>query len=400
MSLQSIASLAAKNRLSMQETAERLAEYFHQLGVDYIFDITLARHICLLESAREFVEHRKCEEADGGSKRTTMLSSTCPGFVCYAEKSQGSVLVPLLSKVKSPQQIMGLLVKNRLDHNGTRVNSSQVYHISLMPCYDKKLEASRNDNRIEASIPEVDCVITPVEVEKLLEAIDFLSLPRRKLDQLVPEFNQPSSDSEPILQSHYGSGSGGYAENIFKLVAAELYGLRQRESTQLSWRVIRNLDFLEVNLYENGNTSSSESSGKALISFAILNGFRNIQNLVTRLKRKAWKYDYVEVSACPKGCLNGGAQIRDIAYEPTVNTSVDLDPVSIAFEQVQNLYDRLPKTAHSIELISINQADAQETLHSNQRLYSKLQIDETFAKQFRTHFYALEKTFNILNSNW
>lgn len=112
LSLQSLASLAAKYRLSVQDTAERLASFFVDLGVDFVFDIALARHLCLVESAREFLQlHR---HRQGSGKKEPLLSSTCPGFVCYAEKSQGPVLVPRLSGVKSPQQIMGLLVKCRL----------------------------------------------------------------------------------------------------------------------------------------------------------------------------------------------------------------------------------------------------------------------------------------------
>lgn len=396
--------MAARYQLSMQNTVERLAYYFHQLGVDYIFDITLARHICLIESAREFVANRK-QEPNENSKWNPILSSTCPGFVCYAEKSQGPTLVPLLSKVKSPQQIMGLLVKKRLKHNGTRVKANQVYHITLMPCYDKKLEASRKENTLNnsniESISEVDCVITPIEVEKIFEInqIDFVTLPCRKLDQLILD---PNLDYK--LQSHPGSGSGGYAENLFQLVAVEMFN-QNNSIEQLTWNIVRNLDFLEINLFDDGTVGKQEPNRKPLLSLAILNGFRNIQNLVSRLKRRTWNYDYVEVSACPKGCLNGGAQLRNVPYSPLVNTSPDIDPVAIAFEQVQALYIRLPSMhpisiTEPVPITQLTSTDICLIKDQNQRLYAQLEIDQEFVNEFYTKFTALEKTFSILNSNW
>ena len=73
------------------------------------------------------------------------------------------------------------------------------------------------------------------------------------------------------------------------------------ELDNLSYKTLKNADFREVTL---------EREGKVLLKFAIANGFRNIQNLVQKLKRKRCDYDFVEILACPSGCLNGGAQLR------------------------------------------------------------------------------------------
>ncbi|XP_075678277.1 putative cytosolic Fe-S cluster assembly factor AAEL012261 [Dermatophagoides pteronyssinus] len=389
LSLQALASLAAKYNLdSIQSAAERISYLFHSLGVDYIFDIALARHICLQESWQEL---SKQYNSDTNSKQP-LLSSTCPGFVCYAEKSQGNILVPLLSRIKSPQQIMGLLVKKRLhlvNDQFVDVQPDRIYHITLMPCYDKKLEASRLENRIDESIKEVDCVITPLEVEKILEfkQIENLdSLPCRPLDQFNVGFS-PNGE----IQSHRGSGSGGYADNLLRMMAIyQKMATKELMSTELEWKIVRNADFLEINLHE------SETDTKPVISFAILNGFRNIQNLVSRLKRKSCPYDYIEVSACPKGCLNGGAQFRNIPFNKKLNEKLtpDSDPIVITFEQVQKLYDQLPKTG--FDFFTDNEMIDNQTVE----IYSKLQLDDEFREKFRTEFRILEKKFNILNSNW
>jgi iron only hydrogenase large subunit-like protein len=70
-----------------------------------------------------------------------MFSSTCPGWICYAEKSHPEIL-PLISTSKSAQQIMGILLKNFIA-SSLSISSSCIYHVTIMPCFDKKLEASR-----------------------------------------------------------------------------------------------------------------------------------------------------------------------------------------------------------------------------------------------------------------
>ena len=85
---------------------------------------------------------------------------------------------------------------------------------------------------------------------------------------------------------------------IFRFMARTEFGA---ELESLSYKSLKNSDFREIKL---------EREGKVLLKFAIANGFRNIQNLVQKLKRKRCDYDFVEILACPSGCLNGGAQLR------------------------------------------------------------------------------------------
>ncbi|PKU37055.1 hypothetical protein llap_12645 [Limosa lapponica baueri] len=166
-----------------------------------------------------------------------MLASACPGWICYAEKTHGSFIIPYISTTKSPQQVMGSLVKGHFAEQ-QRLTPDQIYHVTVMPCYDKKLEASRPDFfSQEYQTRDVDCVITTGEVLKLLEQ-EGVSL----------------SDVDP----------------------APLDTI--------------NKDFQEVTL---------ERDGVVLLQFALAYGFRNIQNLVQKLKRGKSPYHYVEVMACP-----------------------------------------------------------------------------------------------------
>ena len=351
LSLQSVASIGAKYNLTMQETAEKLASFFHQIGVDFIYDITIARHIALAETEKEFSEKFQ-------NSQFPVLYSVCPFWVCYVEKTHGELLVPFLSKVKSPQQIMGIIVKQFFKNN----NSSNVYHVTIMPCYDKKLEATRNELFNEK---EVDCVLTPIEIEVMLnrEGVVLSQLTSRKLDFIIPEFN---SDK---LTSHLGSGSGGYTENLFRFMAAKYFKKNFEENKKLEYKTLRNKDFIELRL-DNEN-------GETLLSFAVVNGFRNIQTLVQKIKRKTCNYHYIEVMACPSGCLNGGAQLR-------------------SDDKSENLFDKVEQLYKSLELTKLTLDYENEELD---QIYDKCFTRETLTK-LHTQFKPVEKTLNLINVNW
>ncbi|VDI31298.1 Hypothetical predicted protein [Mytilus galloprovincialis] len=161
------ASLAAKYKLSVQETAAKLTGFFKKLGVHYVFDTTFSRNFSLLESCREFLQRYK--ESETNKTALPMLSSACPGWICYAEKTHGHYILPYISTTKSPQQIMGSLVKDYMA-TSRGVPANLIYHVTVMPCFDKKLEASRSDfyNDIY-STRDVDCVITSIEVDTMLQ---------------------------------------------------------------------------------------------------------------------------------------------------------------------------------------------------------------------------------------
>lgn len=154
VSQQAALSLAQKYELEPERACKLICGYFKSLGADLVVSTKIADDLALLESRNEFVERFR------NSDTMPMLSSSCPGFVCYAEKTHGSFILPYISTTRSPQQIMGILVKQHLSQK-LGVSANQIYHVTVMPCYDKKLEASREDFFSEAlQSRDVDCVIT------------------------------------------------------------------------------------------------------------------------------------------------------------------------------------------------------------------------------------------------
>ncbi|NXD30917.1 NARFL factor, partial [Spelaeornis formosus] len=357
VSPQSRASLAAKCKLGLQETAQKLTKFLK--SVHYVFDTTFSRNFSLLESQQEFL--RRFQRQAHDKKALPMLASACPGWICYAEKTHGSFIIPHISTTKSPQQVMGSLVKGYFAEQ-QHLPPDRIYHVTVMPCYDKKLEASRPDffNQ-EYQTRDVDCVITTGEVLKLLEqeGVALADVDPAPLDTMM--------GAAPGLGGHAGGGSGGYLEHIFRHAARELFGIHVGS---IHYRQLRNKDFQEVTL---------ERDGQVLLHFALAYGFRNIQNVVQKLKRGKCPYHYVEVMACPSGCLNGGGQIR-----------LEGESSKEELQQVERLYRSL-----KAEVPEDNQAVRELYQHwlggwGSERALSVL----------HTQYHALERANSALSIKW
>ncbi|ELT92002.1 hypothetical protein CAPTEDRAFT_150962 [Capitella teleta] len=361
LSHQSITSLAAKFSLSANEAAVRLSTFFKQIGSDRVYDISIARDISLIESCREFVK-RHSNQATKGS--LPMLASACPGWVCYAEKTHGSYILPHIASTKSPQQIMGSLVKDFVS-SSFGLSADRIYHITVMPCFDKKLEASRTDFYDEiCSTKDVDCVISTGEVEQMLlkENVALNDLDSTSLDSIF------GNSDEGVLASHQGGGSGGYLEHVMRYAAKELHGI---EVDELKYKVMRNQDFQEVMV---------EKDSKVVLKFAIAYGFRNIQNIVQKIKRGKLPYQYVEIMACPSGCLNGGGQIRPEDNE----TPKDL--LSRLNEIYRNMPTRMPFHQNEVEDLYDNWLGGVDSEKANRLLHTK--------------YHEVEKINTALNIKW
>ncbi|KAF5728842.1 cytosolic Fe-S cluster assembly factor narfl [Tripterygium wilfordii] len=226
--------------------------------------------------------------------------SLIEGWICYAEKQLGSYILPYISSVKSPQQTMGATIKHHICKK-LQLRPDEIYHVTVMPCYDKKLEASRDDFVTEVEshgglrVVEVDSVLTSGEILDLiqLKTVDFKAVEESSVDRMLTNVTE-----EGHLYGVSGS-SGGYAETIFRYAAKVLFGMDIKGP--LNFKIIRNSDFQEVSL---------EVEERTMLRFAMCYGFRNLQNIVRKIKMQKCEYHFVEVMACPSGCLNGGGQIK------------------------------------------------------------------------------------------
>ncbi|XP_073900925.1 nuclear prelamin A recognition factor isoform X2 [Castor canadensis] len=286
---QSLPYFAAKFNLSVTDASRRLCGFLKSLGVHYVFDMTIAADFSILESQKEFVRryHQHSEE----QRALPMLTSACPGWVRYAERVLGRPVTPHLCTARSPQQVMGSLVKDYFARQ-QNVPPEKIFHIVVAPCHDKKLEALREGFFTALhGARGTDCVLTSGEVAQMMEQSD-LSVKDAAVDTLFGDVK------EAVVRRHDGVGSDGHLAHVFRHAAKELFGEHVEEIT---YRALRNKDFHEVTL---------EKNGEVLLRFAAAYGFRNIQNMVLKLKKGKCPYHFVEVLACPRGCLNGRGQAQ------------------------------------------------------------------------------------------
>ncbi|XP_037134780.1 nuclear prelamin A recognition factor [Syngnathus acus] len=314
---QSLPFFAVKFGVDIVEAAGKLCGFLKSLGVQFVFDTTLAAGFSIIESQKEFIQryHRRHHD----SHALPMFTSSCPGWIRYSERILGSLVTPHICTARSPQQIMGCLVKDYFSKQ-QKLNADKLYHIVVAPCFDKKLEAVREEfyNSLLES-RDVDCVLTSGEIyylmqQKKVSAEDLDSFP---LDHVIGE------SGDPALVRHEGRGSEGFLEHVFKHAAKELFGLDVHEIT---YKTLRNRDFQEVIL---------ERDGETLLQFAAVYGFRNIQTLVHRMRKGRVPYQLVEVLSCPGGCLSGRGQA-----ENETGGGVDKQLV----QQMEEVYSSLPVT--------------------------------------------------------
>jgi len=223
-----------------------------------------------------------------------------------------------------------------------------------MPCYDKKLEAVRDDfifSVDDKEVTEVDSVLTTGEVLDLIQSksIDFKTLEESSLDRLLTNV-----DEEGNLYGVSG-GSGGYAETVFRHAARAIY--KREIEGPLDFRIMRNSDFREIIL---------EVEGKPVLKFALCYGFRNLQNIVRKIKMGKCEYHFIEVMACPSGCLNGGGQIKPVQGQSAKELIQQLESVYTQDVSISNPFDNpITKRLYDEWLGQPGSENAKKYLHTN-----------------------------------
>lgn len=345
VSPQSRASIAATYKVTEQEAGNMIEQLLsgakgiknravYRNAFEWVVDTNVAREACLVLGADEVMESMvdgKGVEGGDATKqpKKPILTSSCPGWICYAEKTHPHVL-PHLSRLKSPQALMGTLLKTTLSRK-LGISPDRIWHVAIMPCFDKKLEASREEltdavweGTGTRGVRDVDCVITSKELLMLADSrrVDFAKLPRTPVSRIP--FPEPKLDSflfPPGRRKNNTPAAGSSGGNLYYILQ---YFASQHEGASVRTSRGRNADVLEYTV--------TSAAGETLMKAARYYGFRNIQNLVRRLKparpsrmpggkpfgsakKPGGKaagpdYAYVEVMACPGGCTNGGGQIK------------------------------------------------------------------------------------------
>lgn len=250
------------------------------LGFDQVYDTSYAADLTIFEEGTEFLQ-RKIK-----GEKLPQFTSCCPAWVKYTEQYYPELL-PLLSSCKSPQQMFGSLLKERLPEM-MQIPKEKLKVISIMPCTAKKFEAKRPEFSHDG-IADVDHVLTTQELARMIKAAGIL------FSDLSPEsFDMPFgfATGAGVL---FGN-SGGVTEAALRFAVEKITG-----------KPLPKLDFLEVR-GESGLREATLTVDGITVKIAIVHGLKNAKIIAEQIRKGSCQYDFIEVMTCPGGCINGGGQ--------------------------------------------------------------------------------------------
>lgn len=251
-----------------------------KLGFDEVYDTSLAADLTVLEESHEFMERLKKGTA------LPLFTSCCPAWVRYVETKHPDLL-PHISTCRSPQQMFGALIKEHF-RTAKDEDSKDTVVVSIMPCTAKKAEAARPEYTINGE-RDVDLVITTQELATMIREAGIL-------------FNELDSEA---LDMPFGLSSGagilfGATGGVAEAVLRKCYGPKNSET-------LKQMAFSGVRGMEGIKEISVELEDRVL-NFAIVHGLKNATDLLESIRKGKKHYDFVEVMACPGGCIGGAGQ--------------------------------------------------------------------------------------------
>lgn len=268
-----------------EATFGKIVHALKKMGVDYVFDTAFSADLTIMEEGNEFLERLK----KGETKVRPMFTSCCPGWVRFV-KSQFPHMVPQLSTAKSPQQMFGAVMKTYFA-DSIGVKPENIYTVSIMPCVAKKGEAKMELYHEEYAGHDIDAVLTTRELERMIRSAHIL-----------PETLE-DVECDPLMSEGTGAGvifgsTGGVMEAAIR---SAYYLVNGKNPDADAFQIVRN------NM-ETGVKEAAVTLADTEVSVAVVCGLSNTRNLLERIERGEVHYDFVEVMACPGGCVGGGGQ--------------------------------------------------------------------------------------------
>ncbi len=264
-----------------ENTIGKLIASLRMLGVDAIFDTSVGADLTIMEEAQELVE--SLEETE---RKYPLFTSCCPAWIRYVETQYPHVM-PYVSTSKSPMQMFGAVIKEYYKKQDQKEGMETV-SVAIMPCTAKKFEASREEF-VRNGIKDVDYVLTSEEVIGMFKEIGI------RFDRLEPEaYDMPFS-----IYSGAGvifGATGGVTEAAVRRVVKDK-----------SPKALKEIEFIGVRGME-GVKECQLDLGKRTVRIAIVSGLGNADRLLQKIESGQEHFDFVEVMACPGGCVAGAGQ--------------------------------------------------------------------------------------------
>jgi len=303
-----------------------------KMGFDRVFDTDFGADLTIMEEANEFLERLKKK------KNLPLITSCCPAWIIFAEQHYPE-LFKHISSCKSPQQMFGAVVKNYYARKIGK-DPKDIFVVSIMPCVAKKFEAQRPEMR-STGVPDVDIVLTTREIARMLKikGIDLAGLKDEEFD-------------DPLGRSTGGGvifgATGGVMEAALRVAYEELTG-----------KILKKLEFHQVRGLE-GIRSTEIEIGKQKIKVAIIHSLKNVREFIDSGQWK--KFHFIEIMACPGGCIGGGGQPRpttneirkkriEALYRQDKNLPIRVSSHNPAIKQVYSEFFKKPLSKKAEELL-------------------------------------------------
>lgn len=255
-----------------------------KIGADIVLDTNFAADLVIMEEGTELLSHLA-----KGHRPT--FTSCCPAWINFAERHYPAIL-PHLSTTKSPQQCLGAIAKTYLPEK-MGLDPAKIRTISIMPCTAKKDERVRDQLQKDGQF-EIDVVLTIREFARLLnrEGIDLKNI-------------EPSTFDNPYMSEYSGAGAifgttGGVMEAAVRTMYAVING-----------KELENVEVTALRGFENIRTAVVDLGGKiGPIKLAMCHGLKETRQIVEEVLSGKSDYDFIEIMACPGGCVDGGGHLR------------------------------------------------------------------------------------------
>ena len=258
----------------------KMVAAIRRLGADKVFDTDFSADLTIMEEANEFIERVQ----NGGT--LPLITSCSPGWIKYCEHKFPE-MIPNLSSCKSPQQMFGAVMKTYYaEKNG--IDPKDIFVVAVMPCTAKKFEAGRED-QAAAGVPDTDVAITTRELARMIKraGLKFTELPDEDFDNPLGE----SSGAGAIF-----GATGGVMEAALRTAVETLTG-----------KELDKLEFTEVRGTAGVKEATYNVAGMD-VNVAVASGLKNAHALLEKVKSGEKQYHFIEIMACPGGCVNGGGQ--------------------------------------------------------------------------------------------
>ena len=254
----------------------KMVNALKQMGFDKVFDTNTGADFTIVEEGTEFIKRLQ------NNDNLPMITSCCPGWVKYIEMNYPEN-IGHLSSCKSPHEMFGALLKTYYAKK-EEIDPSKMFVVSVMPCIAKKYERQREEMK-----QDVDAVITTRELARMIKQakIDFVNLEDAKFDDPMGE----ATGAAAIF-----GVTGGVMEAALRSVSEIVTG---KPLDKISFEQVRGESVIKRAEIEIGDKK---------VKVAVAHGLANAQTIMEEIKSGKADYQFVEIMACPGGCITGGGQ--------------------------------------------------------------------------------------------